>query len=62
MYQPLTWHLILNAERRILGVYGGALLDTARDKRSELLALFPSLVISLVTRELMHLPRIGDIA
>lgn len=61
MYQPLTWHLILNADRRILGMYGSALLDMAKEKRTELLALFPSLVVNLVTRELMHMPRIGDI-
>ena len=62
--KPLTWHIIVNASRRILAVYGEALLKEAEAKRDELRKQFPLAVIDLESREwgLRERPHVGDIA
>lgn len=58
----MTWHIIINAERRILAVYGSALLDMAEQQQSELRKKYPLAVLDIETRDLVDRPCVGEIA
>jgi phosphoketolase len=58
----MIWHVVVNADRTALAVYGEALLSEANEKTAKLQADFPSLTIRTVTvrRPVSQAPHVGE--
>lgn len=59
----MKWYLVINAERRVLAVYGAALGKEAEAKRDSLREQFPLAVIDIEEREFswQQRPSVGEI-